>query len=298
MAGVLPRRRGRRGARAAHAHIQAQPEIRVPGSGPAKVTVLIEPLNPRDMPRYLLGAQAEAHAIREELGHGRTCALQMDLYHAQVVEGDLTTKIRRWLPYIGHIQVAGVPDRDEPNDGELNYSYLFKLLDELQVPGLDQLRVSSRADDRRRASTGSTSSSTGGRARRRIEQTGRAAARTHLRGRSHPIIGTNVHGRGRRDCIDICQTSIKCGRSATFSAGHCRPSPPSGATPGESLSMSALAIKLIRHWLVRMPVRNPIVWGSGVRTGVARPGRRTRNRRRHRGLGREPLSPRRHSGGA
>jgi hydroxypyruvate isomerase len=59
----------------------------------------------------------------------------MDLYHAQIVEGDLTVKIRKWLPYIGHFQIAGVPSRGEPNIGELNYEYLFKLLDELKYGG-------------------------------------------------------------------------------------------------------------------------------------------------------------------
>jgi hydroxypyruvate isomerase len=98
------------------------------------VTVLIEPINPRDMPRYLLSTQAEAHAIREEIAMANL-KVQMDLYHAQVVEGDLTTKIRRWLPHIGHFQIAGVPGRNEPNVGELNYEYLFKLLDELKYDG-------------------------------------------------------------------------------------------------------------------------------------------------------------------
>ena len=98
------------------------------------VTILMEPKNKRDFPRYLLSTQADAHAIREEIGMPNLC-VQMDLYHAQIVEGDLTTKIRRWLPHIGHFQVAGVPARHEPNTGELNYDYLFKLLDELKYSG-------------------------------------------------------------------------------------------------------------------------------------------------------------------
>ena len=98
------------------------------------VTVLIEPLNPRDVPRYLLSTQAEAHAIREEIGMANL-KVQMDFYHAQIVEGDLATKVRRWLPHIGHFQIAGVPGRNEPNVGEINYEYLFKLLDELKYDG-------------------------------------------------------------------------------------------------------------------------------------------------------------------
>jgi len=98
------------------------------------VTVLIEPINQRDVPRYLLTTQAEAHAIREEIAMANL-EVQMDLYHAQVVEGDLATKIRRWLPHIGHFQIAGVPGRNEPNIGEVNYEYLFRLLDELKYEG-------------------------------------------------------------------------------------------------------------------------------------------------------------------
>jgi 2-dehydrotetronate isomerase len=99
-----------------------------------RVTILIEPLNPRDAPGYLLSTQAEAHAIREELG-APNLKVQMDLYHAQIVEGDLTEKLRRWLPHIGHIQIAGVPGRHEPDVGEINYGYIFKRLDELKYPG-------------------------------------------------------------------------------------------------------------------------------------------------------------------
>ena len=103
-------------------------------AAPQGVTVLIEPINTRDIPGYLLNTQAQAHAIREELGLANL-RVQMDLYHAQIMEGDIATKIRRWLPHIGHIQVAGVPGRHEPDTGELNYEYLFRLLDELKYDG-------------------------------------------------------------------------------------------------------------------------------------------------------------------
>jgi hydroxypyruvate isomerase len=82
----------------------------------AGVTVLIEPINTRDIPGYFLNTQADAHAIREEVGNANL-KVQMDLYHAQIMEGDLATKLRRYLPHVGHIQIAGVPDRHEPDDG-------------------------------------------------------------------------------------------------------------------------------------------------------------------------------------
>jgi len=98
------------------------------------VTVLIEPINQRDIPRYLLSTQAEAHAIREEIAMANL-KVQMDLYHAQIVEGDLSEKLKRWIRDIGHVQIAGVPGRHEPDVGELNYEYLFRLLDELKYDG-------------------------------------------------------------------------------------------------------------------------------------------------------------------
>ena len=98
------------------------------------VTVTIEPLNPRDVPGYLLSTQADAHAIREEVG-APNLKVQFDLYHAQIVEGDLTEKLRRWLPQVGHIQIAGVPGRHEPNVGEVNYDWVFRVLDEARYDG-------------------------------------------------------------------------------------------------------------------------------------------------------------------
>ena len=98
------------------------------------VTVTIEPLNPRDMPGYLLRTQAEAHAIREEVGFANL-KVQFDLYHAQIVEGDLTEKLRRYIAHVGHIQIAGVPGRHEPGIGEINYEWLFRVIDELGYDG-------------------------------------------------------------------------------------------------------------------------------------------------------------------
>jgi hydroxypyruvate isomerase len=98
------------------------------------VTVLIEPINTRDIPGYLLNAQAEAHAIREEVG-AANLKVQMDFYHCQIVEGDLAEKFRKWQPHIGHVQLAGVPGRHEPDVGEIHYPYLFRLLEELRYDG-------------------------------------------------------------------------------------------------------------------------------------------------------------------
>ena len=96
--------------------------------------ILIEPINTRDIPHFFLNKQADAHQIIQELGCSNL-KVQMDLFHAQIVEGDLATKIKEYLPTgrVGHFQIAGVPKRHEPDSGELNYPYLFDLIDEVSV---------------------------------------------------------------------------------------------------------------------------------------------------------------------
>jgi 2-dehydrotetronate isomerase len=105
-------------------------------AGGRGVQLLIEPINRRDMPGYFLAHQHEAHAIVAELG-SPALGVQMDLYHCQIVEGDVAMKLRDHLPTgrVGHIQVAGVPERHEPHTGELNYRYLFDLIDALGYAG-------------------------------------------------------------------------------------------------------------------------------------------------------------------
>ncbi|MEU9168457.1 2-oxo-tetronate isomerase [Streptomyces sp. NPDC048420] len=102
----------------------------------AGVDILIEPINGRDMPGYFLSTQAEAHAVVQEV-RASHLKVQLDLYHCQIVEGDLTATLRRDLPTgrVGHLQIAGVPDRGEPDRGELNVRHLFDVVDELGFDG-------------------------------------------------------------------------------------------------------------------------------------------------------------------
>ncbi|MFF6846828.1 2-oxo-tetronate isomerase [Streptomyces antimycoticus] len=102
----------------------------------AGVDILIEPINGRDMPGYFLSRQAEAHTVVREVG-ASNLKVQLDLYHCQIVEGDLTTTLRRDLPTgrVGHLQIAGVPDRHEPDRGELDVRHLFGVIDELGFDG-------------------------------------------------------------------------------------------------------------------------------------------------------------------
>jgi hydroxypyruvate isomerase len=110
-------------------------------------TLLIEPINPRDIPGFFLNTQAEAHAILDEVAEANL-KVQMDFYHAQIVGGDLAMTFRKYFDGIGHVQIAGVPARDEPDRGEVNYGYLFDLMDELGYTGWVgcEYRPSSRTE--------------------------------------------------------------------------------------------------------------------------------------------------------
>ncbi|MBR7777341.1 2-oxo-tetronate isomerase [Undibacterium rugosum] len=94
--------------------------------------VLIEPINTRDMPGYFLNMQEDAQQICHEIGV-ENLQLQFDIYHCQIMQGDVTIRmlegLRRQEGQIAHIQIAGVPGRQEPSLGELNYPYLFAQLD-------------------------------------------------------------------------------------------------------------------------------------------------------------------------
>ncbi len=95
------------------------------------VDILIEPINTRDIPGFFLNRQDHAHEIIGMVG-APNLKVQMDLYHCQIVEGDVATKIKAYLPTgrVGHFQIAGVPQRHEPNVGELNYDYLLGVIDD------------------------------------------------------------------------------------------------------------------------------------------------------------------------
>lgn len=98
---------------------------------------LIEPINTRDIPGFFLNRQDHAHEI-VQLSEAPNLHVQMDLYHCQIVEGDLAMKLKQYLPggRVGHLQIAGVPERHEPDLGEVNYPYLFALIDSLGYTGV------------------------------------------------------------------------------------------------------------------------------------------------------------------
>ena len=97
-------------------------------------TLVIEPINSRDMPGYFLSRSDVAIGVIGAVG-AHNLLLQFDIYHAQIMEGDLTKRLERLISDIGHVQIAGVPDRHEPDLGELNYPDLFATLDRLGYQG-------------------------------------------------------------------------------------------------------------------------------------------------------------------
>jgi hydroxypyruvate isomerase len=133
MAGLAPEGVDREALRAVYLENLAWATAQAASAG---IDVLIEPINTRDMPGYFLNHQHDAHAVIDAVG-APNLKVQMDLYHCQIVEGDLAMKLRRYLPSgrVGHLQIAGVPGRAEPDVGELYYPYLFSLIDELGFAG-------------------------------------------------------------------------------------------------------------------------------------------------------------------
>ena len=101
---------------------------------PHGITLLIEPINTRDIPGFYLNTQAQSFATCTAVNRPNI-RMQLDLYHMQVMEGDLETKLRKYAPQCGHIQIASVPKRNEPDTGEVNYTHLFRVIDEIGYNG-------------------------------------------------------------------------------------------------------------------------------------------------------------------
>jgi hydroxypyruvate isomerase len=95
---------------------------------------VIEPINYRDMPGYHLATTTDARAVIAEVG-APNLKLQFDLYHCQIMEGDLTRRIEALAPLIGHVQVAGVPERHEPDQGEIDFPHIINALNRAGYAG-------------------------------------------------------------------------------------------------------------------------------------------------------------------
>ena len=102
--------------------------------GQVGITLLLEPINDRDMPGFFVNTTRQGLALVDAVGSDNL-ALQYDVYHAQVMEGDLARTLGAHLPRIGHIQIADNPGRHEPGTGEINFPFLFRHLDRIGYTG-------------------------------------------------------------------------------------------------------------------------------------------------------------------
>jgi len=100
----------------------------------AGLTLLTEPCNPRTIPGFFLNSSKEGIEVIDAVGAGNLL-LQYDVFHMQIVEGDLARTIERLLARIGHIQIADVPERNEPGTGEINFPWLLAHIDRLGYQG-------------------------------------------------------------------------------------------------------------------------------------------------------------------
>jgi hydroxypyruvate isomerase len=98
------------------------------------MTLLIEPINTRSVPGYFLTGSRQAERVLDELGASNV-RLQCDLFHMQIMEGDLAKTVERLLAKIGHMQLADVPGRHEPGTGEINFPWLLEHIDRLGYAG-------------------------------------------------------------------------------------------------------------------------------------------------------------------
>lgn len=131
LAGIVPP-----GTTAEHARATLIENLRFAATAlkEAGITLVMEPVNTRDIPGFFVSRTAQALSIMDEAGVGNL-ELQYDIYHAQVMEGDLANTLATHLDRIGHIQIADNPGRHEPGTGEINFPYLFARIDALGYCG-------------------------------------------------------------------------------------------------------------------------------------------------------------------
>jgi hydroxypyruvate isomerase len=132
MAGIVPAGADSKSFASLYRDRVAQAAARL---GAANLTLLVEPISQYTMPGYFLTSTGQATEVIDAVGADNV-RLQLDLFHCQASEGALSVRIRDLFPRIGHVQIAGFPERHEPDRGEVNYRYVLKLLAELGYDGL------------------------------------------------------------------------------------------------------------------------------------------------------------------
>lgn len=142
MAGIVPEADREAARRSYIANLQWAAR-QVAGTG---LTLVLEPLNARDVPGYLVSRSDQLAEIIAEIGEPNV-KLLFDVYHVQIMEGDLIRRLERHRDIIGHVQIAGVPDRAEPDDrSEVNFRAIFPALEAIGYQGLVGLEYKPRGD--------------------------------------------------------------------------------------------------------------------------------------------------------
>ncbi|MBR1219499.1 hydroxypyruvate isomerase [Bradyrhizobium sp. U87765 SZCCT0131] len=131
LVGILPA-----GANAATAHDTLVENLRFAAAALAKekIRLLVEPINTRDIPGFFLSRTDQAVKLIGDVGSDNLF-IQYDIYHMQIMEGDLAPTLKRHLDRIAHVQLADNPGRNEPGTGEINYPFLFRYLDDIGYRG-------------------------------------------------------------------------------------------------------------------------------------------------------------------
>jgi len=109
-----------------------------------KIDLILEPLNRRDMPHYFISRSDDVVDVLKKIDRPNV-KLLFDIYHVQIMEGDLIKRLEKHRPYIGHVQIAAVPSRAEPDEGEVNLVAILKALDAIGYSGFVGLEYKPRA---------------------------------------------------------------------------------------------------------------------------------------------------------
>lgn len=108
------------------------------------IKLLIEPINTMERPNYFLNYVEHAAEILTKVDRPNV-KMQFDFYHVQIMQGDLIRRFEKHLPFVGHVQIAAVPSRHEPDEGEVNYPAIFEALDRLGYDGWVSCEYRNRA---------------------------------------------------------------------------------------------------------------------------------------------------------
>jgi hydroxypyruvate isomerase len=141
-AGIAPQARGGDGAHGTFVANLRGAARRLAAEG---MELLIEPINVRTLPGYFLTRSAQAIEVLDEVAEPNA-RLQYDMFHMQIMEGDLASTIERLLPRIGHMQLADVPGRNEPGTGEINFDFLLSHIDRIGYAGWIGCEYNPRGD--------------------------------------------------------------------------------------------------------------------------------------------------------